>query len=181
MSRAHTHANIRSCSLAGMMFATLAIFPARAAETKESKPLIKPGQTYIGIDVTGCSDQCPSYEIYLFENGRMMFRANNTYTSQQGLANRTPFGNQYKKLVEYISGGDFFRDKPACADATGHTSVTLHSAAAGEPRKSSFSFGCPGEADTATSLISQFVDESGTWKLINRDWKYWTEKKFDSK
>ncbi len=181
MSRTHSQTTHGRYSLASMVLGSFAILIAPAANTEDRKPLTKPGQTYIGIDVTGCADKCPSYEIYLFENGRMMFRPNNTHTSQQGLANRTPFGNQYKQLVAYISAGDFFKERPACADAAGHTGVTLHSSAGGELKKATFSFGCPGEADAATSLISQFVDQSGTWKLINRDWEYWTAKKFDSK
>jgi hypothetical protein len=180
MSLAHTHANIGRRSVVGVVLAALTL-SAQSAETQERKPLTKPGQTYIGIDVAGCADKCPSYEIYLFENGRMIYRANNSHTSQQGLANRTPFGAQYRQLVEFISTGDLLKERPACADAAGHTSVTLHSTAGGEAKKTTYSFGCPGEADTATSLISHFVDGSGTWKLINRNWKYWTEKKFDSK
>jgi hypothetical protein len=164
-----------------MLLATLAVFPAQSAETQDKKPLTKPGQTYVGIDVTGCADKCPSYEIYLFENGRMMFRPNNTFTSRQGLVNRSPFGTQYGQLVAAISSGNFFKEKPACKEAAGHTAVTLFSTVDGAEKKTSYSFGCPDEAVAATSLISQFVDRSGTWKLINSSWKYWTEKKFDSK
>jgi len=179
MSRALSHAIFRRCALVGMVLAILAMLPVRAAESPERKPLTKPGQTYVGIDVVGCTDKCPSYELYLFDNGRMMFRPNNKFTSQQGLANRSPFGEQYKQLVQFVSSGDFFKEKSACADAAGHTTVTLHSSAGGETKTATYSFGCTGEADTATSLISHFVDGSGTWKLINRNWKYWTGKKFD--
>ena len=74
-----------------------------------------------------------------------------------------------------------FKEKPACNEAAGHTTVTLVSTVDGAEKKTAYSFGCQAEADAATSLISQFVDGSGTWKLINTSWKYWTEKKFDSK
>jgi hypothetical protein len=180
MSRADSHADVGRYSLVWMALATLAMLPTQAAETQERKPLTKPGQTYVGIDVTGCAEQCPSYEIYLFDNGRMKFRGNQ-FTSDRGTVNHTPFGEQYKKLVEYISSGNLAGERPACADEAGHTSVTLFSTVGGESKKATYSFGCAGDVETATSLISRFVDGSGNWKRIYSEWKYWTEKKFDSK
>jgi len=164
-----------------MALAALAILRSQPAETQEKKPLPKPGETYVGIEVIGCADRCPSYEIYFFENGRMKYRPNNKFTSERDSANRTPFGSEYKELAEFVSSKELFKEKPACAEEAGHTSVALHSAAGGESKKAYYSLGCPADVDTATTLISRFVNASGTWRLINTRWEYWTAKKYDAK
>jgi hypothetical protein len=180
MSREKSHLNIRS-AIAWITLATLAMLRTQPAEPQEKKPLPKPGETYVGIAVNGCADRCPSYEIYFFENGRMKYRPNNKFTTERDSASRTPFGNEFKSLAEFISSKDLFKEKSACTADAGHTSVTLHSTVGGEARKAYFSLGCPADVETATTLITRFVNSSGTWRLINNKWEYWTAANYDAK
>jgi hypothetical protein len=182
MSGAHGQTIGGRYSLVLVVFATLAAFSSQAAEPKERKPLTEPGQTYVGIEVVGCAERCPSYEIYLLDNGRMLFRANDN-TVSKGVTNRSGgYGSQYKILVEFLSSGKFFKEGADCSPASpGHTSVTVFSTVGGEQKRTLWNFGCAGDAENATALISKFVDKSGTWMKINRNWEYWQAHQYDTK
>lgn len=63
------------------------------------------------------------------------------------------------------------------ADCTGPTSdptvVTVQSVKGSQAQKASWSSGCANQVEKARALGKVFVNETGTWSLINSDARYW--------
>lgn len=163
--------------LAGATFALLLIarLPiALAAEPATREPLTKPGDTFVALQIEGCANRCPSFEIVVFDTGRMTFRPNNSYTSENGPVFKNGLRSIYERIEKYLQDSDAFS---VPADCTGPTSdptvVTVQSVKGSQAQKASWSSGCANQVEKARALGKVFVNETGTWSLINSDARYW--------
>src|SRR6188768_1879782 len=87
------------------LVASLALFVTAAAADDPAAlpPLAKPGDSYVSLQVEGCANKCPSFEIYVFRNGRMTFRSNNQYTAARGTQYKSGMPDVYNKISKYLA------------------------------------------------------------------------------
>jgi len=140
----------------------------------ERKPLAKPGDTYVAISFHGCLGTCPDFELYVFDDGHLVFRGNNRYTARRGIVHRTVGRNTYQRLLNYLDSHPVFDKRPECVEwATDHPGVTAFSTSHGQPQKAYWYFGCVRDADFARELFETFVVETNTAALIDSDTREW--------
>ena len=107
------------------MAASLALVgsTASAEQAATRPPLAKPGDTYVSLKVDGCANKCPSFEIYVFEDGKMTFRSNNQYTTAKGTQYKNGMGDTYNKISKYLQESGAFNGQADCAEKNAGTST----------------------------------------------------------
>jgi hypothetical protein len=152
-----------------IVFATVAV-----AEEREPKPLAKPGDTYVAIEYHGCLGTCPAFDLYVFDNGHLVFRGNNRYTARRGTVHRTVDRKVYQRLVTYLETHPIFDERPECPNWwTDHPGITAISTSRGQPQQAYWYFGCERDSDTAQEIFETFVIETNTAGLVDRDTREW--------
>jgi hypothetical protein len=161
---------------AGALTAWLALngISASAEDAAARTPLAKPGDTYVSLQVEGCADQCPSFEIYVFSSGRMTFRSNNQYTSAKGKQFKSGMPAVYAQIRKYLDESGTFTQSSECTQQSSEASVaTAQSAHDSQLEKASWSSACPEQREKGRAVVKVFVNQTGMWRLINSDTRYW--------
>jgi Domain of unknown function (DUF6438) len=152
----------------------LLIAVAAAEDSGTSAPLAKPGDTYVSLQVAGCQGKCPSFEIYVFNTGRMTFRSNNRYTAAKGTHYKSGMPDIYQKISKYLEESGAFDALAECAQKEADPSVaTAQSAKDSQTQKASWSSSCAEQRDKGRAVVKVFVNQTGMWRLIRSDTRYW--------
>lgn len=156
---------------------TLLCVPA-AAEKPQDKPyaagspfggipLWNPGDKFVAVSGGGCSGSCPIYELYVFDDGRVVF-SGRKYTGKVGIARKQIGREAYAELLTLIvhlgvmdgdiKRGTCLKDHPML--------IVMRSLPDGQSvRMQSLNSGCEGHADLARDIEKQFIDwtEVANW------------------
>jgi hypothetical protein len=147
---------------------------AAAEDAAARTPLAKPGDTYVSLQVEGCANKCPSFEIYVFSTGRMTFRSNNQYTSARGKHFKSGMPDVYAQIRKYLEESGAFTQSAECTGQQSGASVaTAQSAHDSQVDKASWSQACGNQRDEGRAVVKVFVNQTGMWRLINSDTRYW--------
>ncbi len=152
----------------------LLVTAAAAEEPATPAPLAKPGDTYVSLRVEGCANKCPSFEIYVFESGRMTFRSNNKFTAAKGTHYKSGMGDIYNKISKYLEDSGAFNAPAECTERNADTSVaTAQSSKDSQVRTASWSSSCAEQRERGRGVVKVFVNQTGMWRLIHSDTRYW--------
>jgi hypothetical protein len=133
--------------------------PYAAGSPSGGIPLWSPGDKFVAIAGGACSGTCPVYELYVFEDGRVIF-VGRKYTSKTGVVRKQMTPDVYAELVTFVvrSGvletdlkrGTCLKDRPMLQvmrntpDGQSMLMQTLNS-------------GCEKQADAARDIEKQFI------------------------
>lgn len=155
---------IRTILTAGMMAGLTLSLTAAAAE----------GSNYVSLQVVGCAAKCPSFEIQVFDNGRMTFKSNNEYTAEKGTEHRNGMRSIYTRISKYLQDSGALTAAAECTPGKADPSVaTVQAVNAGQTQKASWSSGCANQKDKGKSIVKVFVNQTGMWRLIHSDTRWW--------
>jgi len=164
---------ISAAALAAILFAA-----AASAEKPQDKPyaagspfggipLWNPGDKFVAIAGGGCSGTCPIYELYVFDDGRVVF-SGRKYTGKSGVFKKQIGREAYTELATLmvhlgvldgdIKRGTCLKDRPML--------TVMRSLPGGQSvRMQSLNSGCEGHADLARDIEKQFIDwtEVANW------------------
>jgi hypothetical protein len=157
-------------------WALLAACPlvAIAQDTAAPAPAAEPGGKFVALDVQGCADKCPSFEITVYDSGRMIFKPNNQYNSSNGPVRKNGMRNVYERIAKYLQDTGSLNAPADCTDRKDGAAVaTVSSGQGSDVRKASWSAGCANQAERAKSIAKVFVNQTGMWRNINSDSRYW--------
>jgi hypothetical protein len=158
------------------LVATLTLFigAAVAEDSAAPPPLAKPGDSYVSLQVEGCANKCPSFEIYVFSTGRMTFRSNNSYTSAKGTHYKSGMRDIYNKISKYLADSGAFSGQAQCTANGADTSIaTAQSVQESQAQKATWSSSCAEQRDKGRAVVKVFVNQTGMWRLIHSDTRYW--------
>jgi len=158
------------------ILACLALAPlsAAAAEGETRPPLAKPGENYVSLQVDGCGDKCAEFEIYIFESGRLVFQPNNSRNSTSTPFSKNGMGSVYTRVAKYLQDTGAFTEQAACADAKADAPfAVVQSSHDTQSQKAKWSSGCSNQVEKARALVKVFVNQTGMWRDINHDSRYW--------
>jgi len=145
-----------------------------AAEDAANKPATRPGDTYVSLKVDGCHDQCAEFEVYIFDTGRLLFRPVNSKNSTDAPFSKSGMGGIYKRVAKYLQDSGAFGPQAECTDRKPDAPfAVVESAHDGQVQKATWSSGCASQVEKARSLVKVFVNQTGTWRNINQDSRYW--------
>jgi len=153
--------------------AMLALSTFALAEGETPAPLAKPGETFVSLQVQGCANKCPSFEIYVFDTGRMIFRSNNEYTADKGVVHKSGMRSVYDRIAKYLQDTGALAEQAECTAGKSDPSVATVQASQPQLQKASWSSGCTNQIEKGRSMVKVFVNQTGMWRLINSDTRYW--------
>jgi len=146
---------------------------ADAAAPAENTP-DKPVGNFVSLKVEGCNDRCAEFEIRLFDNGRLLFTPSGTKNSTDTPLSKNGMRSIYNRVAKYV------QDSGALNQATGCTNskpdapyTTVQTSQNGQMQSAKWSAGCANQVEKARSLVKVFVNQTGFWRDINHDSRYW--------
>ena len=168
-----------SLSVAAALLAMLCAFPASAEKPQVRPyaagspsggiPLWNPGEKWVAVAGGACSGTCPVYELYVFDDGRVIFLGKK-YTGKTGVWKKQMDKNVYAELLSTVvrSGvldpennlkrGTCLKDRPVL--------TVMRSAPDGQSMLMQLlNSGCEKQADFAREIEKTFIDwtEVANW------------------
>ena len=126
-------------------------------------PLWNPGEKFIGVSGGACSGTCPVYELYLFDNGRVVFNGRKD-TSKAGVWNRKVGAEVYAELLTmFVKTKVLDKDikRRTCLRGRSMLIVMRSASDAGDVRTVSLNSGCEGHADLVREIEGRFIYSTG--------------------
>ena len=126
-------------------------------------PIWSPGEKFVGVSGGTCSGNCPVYELYVFDDGRVVFNGRKG-TKKVGVWNKKVAPEVYAELLttlvrtkvldEEIKRGTCLKGRPML--------IVMRAASdAGDVRTMAMNSGCEGYADLVKQIEGQFIDSTG--------------------
>jgi len=133
--------------------------PYAAGSPSGGIPLWKPGEKFVAIAGGACLGTCPVYELYVFDDGRVVFSGKKN-SSKTGVFNKQVEKTVYAELLatilrtgvldEAIKRGTCLSDRPML--------TVMRSAPGGQSvRTQTLNTGCEGHEDIAKQIEQQFL------------------------
>jgi hypothetical protein len=134
--------------------------PYAAGSLSGGIPLWNPGDKFVAIAGGACSGTCPVYEVYVFDDGRVVFLGKK-FTGKTGVWKKQMDPNVYAELLMTvvrtgvldgdIKRGTCLKDRPML--------TVMRSEPDGQSmRMQLLNSGCGGHADFAHDIEKQFID-----------------------
>lgn len=165
-------------ALAAMAFTGLAqaekprVKPYAAAAPNGGIPLWNPGDKFIAVSGGACRGTCPIYELYLFDDGRVVFSGRKD-TSKIGVRKKRVGPEVYAELLAMfvktqVLDKEFKRR--TCLKGRSMLIVMRSASDAGDARTVSLNSGCEGHADLVRQIEGRFIDSTGVaaWLVAPR-------------
>lgn len=161
----------RMLAIAGVMLSLAAV--ATAAD-EPANPAKKLAGNYVSLQVDGCGDKCAEFEIQIYDTGRMLFKPNNSKNSTKTPLSKNGMSNVYKRVAKYLQDTGALTQPAECAGQEPDLPTAIvQSVTGGQEQKATWSAGCSNQIEKARSLVKVFVNQSGMWRNINHDSRYW--------
>jgi len=161
-------------ALAALMFSGLALAekpkvkPYAAGAPYGGIPLWNPGERFIGVSSGTCSGTCPVYELYLFDDGRVVFNGRKD-TSKVGVWNKKVTPDVYAELLSmFVKTQVLDKEikRKTCLKGRSMLIVMRSASEAGDVRTVSLNSGCEGHADLVKRVEGSFIDSAGVAKWL---------------
>lgn len=156
-----------------LLFAALPL-AAVAQEDSSRPPLVSPGDKYVALDIQGCADKCPSFEIVIFDSGRMTFRPNNSYSASKNTIYKNGMRSIYDRVLRYLQETGSLNEPAECTNRReGSSTATVSASDGSQQQKASWSGNCANQVERGKSIAKVFVNQTAFWRNINNDTRYW--------
>jgi hypothetical protein len=126
-------------------------------------PLWNPGEKFIGVSGGTCSGTCPVYELYLFDDGRVVFNGRKD-TNRVGVREKQVGRDVYAELLTmFVKTGvlDAEIKRRTCLKGRSMLIVMRSASDAGDVRTVSLNSGCEGHADLVRQIEGRFIESTG--------------------
>jgi len=154
--------------------ATLAFTGLALAEKPEVKPYAagapyggipvwSPGEKFVGVSAGTCNGSCPVYELYVFDDGRVVFNGRKG-TSKVGVWNKKIAPEVYAELVTTLVRTKVLDEeikRKTCLKGRSVLTVMRSATDAGDVRTVLMNSGCEGYADLVKQIEGQFIESTG--------------------
>jgi len=144
------------------------VLPYAAAAPYGGVPLWSPGDRFIGVSGGACSGTCPVYELYLFDDGRLVFNGRKD-TSKVGVWKKQLGPEVYTELLTTIVKTQVLENevkRKTCLKGRSMLIVMRSASQAGDARAVTLNSGCEGHTDLVKRIEGQFIDSTGVAKWL---------------
>ena len=142
--------------------------PYAAAAPYGGIPLWSPGDKFVAVSGSACDGTCPVYELYVFEDGRVVFSGRKN-TSKSGVWNKKVAPEVYAELLTTIVRTKVLDEeikRRTCLKGRSMLLVMRSEANTGDVRSVSLNSGCEGYADLVKQIEGQFIDSTGVARWL---------------
>lgn len=141
--------------------------PYAAGSPAGGIPVWNPGEKFVGVAGGACAGTCPVYELYVFEDGRVVF-IGRKHTGKTGKHVKQMDPNVYAELLTtLVRMGVMEKEFKRGTCLKGRPMITLmrNEPDGNSVRMQSLNSGCEKMADVARDIEKQFIDwtEIGPW------------------
>jgi hypothetical protein len=144
-----------------------------AAKDAAAAPPAKP-DSFVSLRVEGCSEKCAEFEISIYDNGRLLFNPNNDKNSTHTSLSKNGMRSIYTRVAKYLEDTGALKEPTECTDSKSDAPYAIvRSSQNGQEQKAKWSSGCANQLEKARSLVKVFVNQTGFWRDINHDSRYW--------
>ncbi len=151
-----------------------ALANAADAAAPTDKGSDKPMGNFVALKVEGCNDKCPEFEISLFDNGRLLFTPSGTKNSTDTPVSKNSVRSVYTRVAKYLQDTGALNEPTECTSSKPDAPfATVRSSQGGQVQTAKWSAGCANQIEKARSLVKVFVNQTGFWRNINQDTRYW--------
>jgi len=126
-------------------------------------PIWSPGEKFVGVSGGTCNGSCPVYELYVFDDGRVVFNGR-TGTSKVGVWNKKVAAEVYAELLTTLVRTKVLDEeikRKTCLKGRSVLTVMRSATDAGDVRTVLLNSGCEGYADLVKEIEGQFIDSTG--------------------
>ena len=126
-------------------------------------PLWEPGDKFVGISSGSCSGSCAVYELYVFENGRVVYSGRKD-VGRVGVHEKQVAPEVYAELLTMIVRTkvlDAEIKRKSCLKGRSVLTVMRSASNAGNVRSVLMNSGCEGYADLVKEIETTFIDSTG--------------------
>jgi hypothetical protein len=126
-------------------------------------PIWSPGDKFIGVSGSSCSGTCPVYELYVFDDGRVVFNGRKD-TKKAGVWNKQVAPEVYADLLTMLVQTKVLDEeikRKTCLKGRSMLIVMRSASDAGDVRTVSLNSGCEGYADLVKQIEGQFIESTG--------------------
>jgi hypothetical protein len=163
-----------AAAMAALLFAGAALAdkpvekPYAAGAPFGGIPLWEPGDKFVGISGGSCNGTCPVYELYVFEDGRVVFSGRKD-TAKSGVWNRKVEPSVYAELLTMIVRTKVLDEeikRKTCLKGRSVLTVMRSASDSGSVRTVLMNSGCEGYADLVKEIETTFIESTGVAKWL---------------
>ena len=129
-------------------------------------PIWEPGDNFVAISGGQCSGTCPVYELYVFDDGRVVFSGRKD-TAKTGVWNKKVSPTAYAELLATLVRTKVLDEeikRKTCLKGRPVLTVMRSNSNAGDVRRVLLNSGCEGYADLVKEIEGQFIEFTETKK-----------------
>lgn len=126
-------------------------------------PLWEPGDKFVGISAGSCAGSCPVYELYVFEDGRVVFSGRKD-TKKTGIWKKQVAPEVYAELLTTVVRTKVLDDeikRKTCLKGRSVLTVMRSASDSGDVRRVLMNSGCEGYADLVKEIETMFLESTG--------------------
>ena len=131
-------------------------------------PLWEPGDKFVGISGGSCNGSCPIYELYVFEDGRVVFSGRKD-TAKTGIWKKQVAPEAYAELLTMIVRTKVLDEdikRKTCLKGRAVLTVMKSASDNGNIRRVLMNSGCEGYADLVKEIESAFIQWADVAKWL---------------
>jgi hypothetical protein len=156
-------------ALAALLVASVALAdkpetkPYAAGAPYGGIPLWEPGDKFVGISGGSCAGTCPLYELYVFEDGRVVFSGRKD-TKKTGIWKKQVAPAVYAELLTMIVRTKVLDEeikRKTCLKGRAVLTVMRSASDSGDVRRVLMNSGCEGYADLVKEIETTFLGSTG--------------------
>jgi hypothetical protein len=156
-------------ALAAMLFTTLALAdkpqdkPYAAGAPFGGIPLWEPGDQFVGISSGSCSGSCAVYELYVFDDGRVVYSGRKD-VGRLGVLRKKVAPEVYADLLAMLIRTKVLDEeikRKTCLKGRAVLTAMRSVSDAGNVRSVLMNSGCEGYADLVKEIETNFIDSTG--------------------
>jgi len=136
-----------------------------AGDHSSRPPLVTAGETYIARIGGTCLGPCPDYEVYLFNDGRVIYRGN-SHTTVSGIKRKNIPKERFEKLKSAIESSDLFQRPEAKDCLTDSPTVWIEADLGKGIRRRLVDFGCLSDRNTMWAVVELMDEIAGAQEWI---------------
>jgi hypothetical protein len=126
-------------------------------------PLWEPGDRFVGISSGSCSGSCAVYELYVFDDGRVVYSGRKD-VGKKGVLRKQVAPEVYADLLAMLVRTKVLDEeikRKTCLKGRSVLTVMRSASDAGNVRSVLMNSGCEGYADLVKEIETNFIDSTG--------------------
>jgi uncharacterized protein DUF6438 len=131
----------------------------------ENAALAAPGESFVVLSGGACPGECPIYEVFVFESGRIVFNGKE-HTARAGLVERLTMPSAYFELRKLLAVRRAYSRRLHLGCRPDRAVFTVGAVEGERVRAGNLSYGCFNQVDDLDAITAAFIRVADAAALI---------------